>query len=144
MERFEIVKALENANARYNALTKVVNLSDLEYKISYTIKDIYAKDITCSTSDANIATCVVNDGYVTLKLRQKGKVNLQIQSEENNIIYYKDKVVSLLPKIVLMRANNIDVAKMFEKKHVKIINSSKLESHPIWMAFFLNNYSIFI
>ena len=45
--------------------------------------------------------------------------------EENNIIYYKDKVISLLPKIVLMRANNIDVAKMFEKKHVKIINSTK-------------------
>ena len=95
-------RIVKNINLRFDLSEKdykdgiKVNLSDLEYKLSYTIKDIYAKDITCSTSDANIATCVVNDGYVTLKLRQVGKVNLQIQSEENNVIYLAEVDVEIV------------------------------------------------
>lgn len=95
-------RIVRNINLRFDLSDKEysegikVNLSDLEYKLSYTIKGIYAKDIKCSTSDANIATCVVNDGYVTLKLRQKGKVELQIQSEDDTTIYIANVDVEIV------------------------------------------------
>ena len=95
-------RIIKNINLRFDLSDKdysdgiKVNLSDLEYKLSYTLKDIYDKDITCTTSDANIATCVVNDGYVTLNLRQKGKVTLQIKTEQNDAIYIAEVDVEIV------------------------------------------------
>ena len=94
-------KIIKNINLRFDLSDKdykdgiKVNLSNLEYKLSYTLKDIYGKNVTCSTNDASIATCRVEDGYVVLNLKQVGKVNLQIQSEENDAIYIAEVDVEI-------------------------------------------------
>ena len=59
--------------------------------------------------------------------------------EKDNKIYYDSKEISDLPKLVLLRGNDIKVCEIFEKRGIKIINSSytiinccdKLKTHNI-------------
>jgi len=44
-----------------------ISLNEQAPKISYTYKNIHPNDLACSTSDASLATCYVEDGYVEWK-----------------------------------------------------------------------------
>lgn len=64
-----------------------ISLDDSSFKITYSYKNIDPKNMTCSTSDADIATCVVNDGYVVINPKKAGKITVTISTDFNDIIY---------------------------------------------------------
>lgn len=69
-----------------NELMKI-NLEDGNYKISYSAKGINPKDLTCVTSNAKIATCVVEDGYIRIIPKKKGTVKVELVSKTNGTRY---------------------------------------------------------
>lgn len=48
----------------------------------------------------------------------------QLLKEKDNILYYDNEIVSELPKIALLRGNDMNVSSMLEKRGIKVINST--------------------
>ncbi len=63
------------------------SLSDVSPKISYHYKNIVPGEFTCSTNDASIATCYVEDGYVVLNPKAVGKVTIYLRTHANGKTY---------------------------------------------------------
>ncbi len=61
--------------------------SDINAKLSYSYKNINPKDLTCITSDANIAVCYVKDGYVVINPKGIGLVDIILESKINGKTY---------------------------------------------------------
>ena len=77
-----------NKDLRFDKDYLNVSVSDENIKLTYTFTNINPHEFTCSTSDANIATCYVNkDGYVVINPKSEGKVTIFLQTEENDRIY---------------------------------------------------------
>lgn len=63
----------------------------------------------------------------------------ELFEEKNNQIYYDNKILEELPKIVLLRGNDTNVSSLFEKRNIKVINSTytikncvdKLKTHML-------------
>ncbi|MBQ7641033.1 MAG: RimK family alpha-L-glutamate ligase [Acholeplasmatales bacterium] len=63
----------------------------------------------------------------------------QLLKEKDNILYYDNEIVTELPKIALLRGNDMNVSSMLEKRGIKVINSTytiencvdKLKTHNI-------------
>lgn len=63
----------------------------------------------------------------------------ELFEEKDNQIYYDNKILNELPKIILLRGNDINVSTIFEKRNIKVINSTytinncvdKLKTHKI-------------
>lgn len=64
-----------------------VTLGDPDIKISFSYKKLKPGKFTCSTSDANIATCHVVNGYVVVSPKAQGNVKIYLQTEANGKIY---------------------------------------------------------
>ncbi len=81
-----------------------MSASDNNLKIGFTYKNINPGNFTCTTSDANIATCYVSDGYVIVNPKNPGEVNVILQTSTNGKIYKASTKVTILEskrKIVL-------------------------------------------
>jgi len=65
----------------------VIYLEDGDYKLSYTAEGFKAKKYSCKTSNAKIATCVVKDGYVIIKPKERGHFTLTISAKANGYKY---------------------------------------------------------
>lgn len=73
-----------------------VSVSEESIKLTYTYTKINPKELTCITSDANIATCYVNkDGYVVINPKSEGKVTVTLQTEENDHIYQATATINI-------------------------------------------------
>lgn len=48
----------------------------------------------------------------------------QLLEEKDNILYYDNEIVTELPKIALLRGNDMNVSSMLEKRGIKVINST--------------------
>lgn len=64
-----------------------VTLDENEFKLTYSYKNIETKNMTCTTSDADIATCVAYDGYVVVNPKKTGKITITLSTTFNDIIY---------------------------------------------------------
>lgn len=76
-----------NTNVLFDVFESTITLDEDTFKIGYTIKKIVADNLTCTTSDADIATCVVKNGYVEVTPKKEGTVTISIESEQNDWIY---------------------------------------------------------
>jgi len=76
-----------NKDLRFSADAFEVYVGDSKVKLSYFYKNINPSEIICSTSDANIATCYVQDDYVVINPKQAGIVDIILQAETNGKIY---------------------------------------------------------
>lgn len=66
---------------------RTIYLKDGDKKISFTLHGVEAKDFSCTTSDADIATCVVKDGYIIVKPLKVGKVVITLSTEVGKTKY---------------------------------------------------------
>ena len=48
----------------------------------------------------------------------------ELLKEENNNLYYDNILITVFPKIVLLRGNDTNVSKILEKRGIKVINST--------------------
>lgn len=62
-------------------------LSDVRTKISFTYKHINPNGFTCSTSDADIATCYVSNNYVIVIPKKVGEVTVYLRTTANGKTY---------------------------------------------------------
>lgn len=63
------------------------SLDENDFKITYSYKNIETNNMTCTTSDADIATCVAYDGYVVVNPKKAGKVTVTLSTIFNDIVY---------------------------------------------------------
>ena len=81
-----------------NDATLKVNLEDGFFKISYTLNGIKAKDLVCTTSDAKIATCTVEDGYIKVYPHKKGRVQIEVSTNVNGTKYIAKTTIEIISK----------------------------------------------
>ncbi len=76
-----------NTNLVFVSQSSEITLDDTGYKLAYTIKNIKGDDVHCTTSDANIATCVAEKDYVVIYPKKEGTVKIFAETEKNDILY---------------------------------------------------------
>ncbi len=64
-----------------------MHLSDENGKITFTYQNISPKEFTCTTSNAEIATCFVKDDYVVINPKKAGTVDVVLETKTNGKIY---------------------------------------------------------
>ena len=77
-----------------------MSLSDEDVKLSYYFNKINPDKITCFTSDASIATCYVKDGYVVVKPKKTGNVNVYAEAYTNGKRYQAKSRVTRFCKYI--------------------------------------------
>ncbi len=80
---------LENTNKNlfFDEKEPSITLDDTAFKLTYSYKDIIPGEVVCTTSDAEIATCVAYDGYVVINPKKTGKVTIYASTTSNGIVY---------------------------------------------------------
>ncbi len=63
------------------------SLSDTNAKVLFTYHNINPKDFTCTTSDAEIATCYVQDNYIVINPKGMGSIDITLEAKVNGKIY---------------------------------------------------------
>lgn len=80
-------REINNKNLYFDIQEATITLDDASFKLTYSYKDINAKDVVCSTSDAEVATCVAYDGYVVVNPKKAGIVTIYATTTFNDIVY---------------------------------------------------------
>ena len=57
---------IKNKYLKFDTDKMEISLSDSKAKLSFSYRNINPKEFTCTTSDASIATCYVENGYVVI------------------------------------------------------------------------------
>lgn len=78
---------IKNKELIFDKNKHTISLSDNKYKLAYSYKNIIPENLKCSTSDANIATCIVENGYVVIYPKKVGEITVFLQTEVNDKIY---------------------------------------------------------
>jgi len=73
-----------------------IRLSDIKPKLGFYYQHISPEEFSCSTSDAEIATCYVVDGYVVINPKKAGEVLITLQTNTNGKIYQATSKVTIL------------------------------------------------
>jgi len=73
-----------------------ISLNEQAPKISYTYKNIHPNDLACSTSDASLATCYVEDGYVIVRPKALGEVMVYLNANANGKTYIASVRVTIV------------------------------------------------
>lgn len=76
-----------NKNLTFDSKEEEITLNDKNYKISFSYDVINPTEFTCTTSDADVATCYVKDGYVVINPKKVGKISVFVETKTNNKIY---------------------------------------------------------
>lgn len=87
-----------NKELKFDITKDNINLSDKEYKLSFSFSSINPSEFTCKTSDANIATCYVKDGYVVVIPKGPGKVIVYVEAVANGKIYQASTELNIADK----------------------------------------------
>lgn len=74
-----------------------MSLSDVRTKISFTYKHINPNGFTCSTSDADIATCYVSNNYVIVIPKKVGEVTVYLKTTANGKTYEASTKAVIIP-----------------------------------------------
>ena len=81
------LKVIVNKDLTFDKNNLSMSLSDTNLKLSYSYKNINPDKFTCKTSDANIATCYIEDGYVVVNPKDLGKVDIFVDTVTNGQKY---------------------------------------------------------
>lgn len=76
-----------NKELTFDIRDSSISLDENEFKITYSYKNIETKNVTCTTSDADVATCVAYEGYVVVNPKKTGNVIITISTTFNDIVY---------------------------------------------------------
>ncbi len=78
---------IRNRDLQFDVEQTEMSLSDGKTKVSFSYKNINPNGFTCSTSDAEIATCYVSNNYVVVIPKKAGEVTVSLQTKTNGKIY---------------------------------------------------------
>lgn len=81
------LETIIDRDLKFDVDSITISLSDVRAKLSYSYKNINPKEFTCSTSDATIATCYVENGYVIINPKKVGNVKVTLSTETNGKRY---------------------------------------------------------
>lgn len=99
-----------------------ITLDDKAFKLSYSYENISPSKFTCTTSNADVATCVAHDGYVEVNPKNVGEVTIYIETETNGKVYRgsslikvgkSSKYISLSSKKGTINLNQTNKLKVF-------------------------------
>ncbi len=88
-------EVIRNKYLKFDSDNVEMSLSDVNYKLSYSYDYIIPKNLTCTTSDATIATCYVENGYVVINPKSEGTVTITLSGEANDKKYEATATVTI-------------------------------------------------
>lgn len=113
------LETIRNKDLKFEKDYLEISLSDAKSKLGFTYKNIKPTKFTCTTSDADIATCYVDGNHVVIIPKKKGTVTITLQTKANNKIYEataKIKITSTRRYIRLTsESGTINLARTNEK-----------------------------
>ncbi len=77
----------KNKELQFDNNNVEMSLSDERMKLSFSYKNINPSIFSCSTSDANIATCYVSNDYVVVIPKTTGKIVVTLHTSTNGKVY---------------------------------------------------------
>ncbi len=80
-------EVIKNKELKFDNETAEMSISDSKMKLSFSYKNIDPDSFTCSTSNAEIATCYVSNNYVVIIPKSPGKVTVTLQTTTNGKTY---------------------------------------------------------
>ncbi len=89
-------EVIKNQELKFDTDYVEMSLSDTNTKIGFSYTNINPKGFTCSTSDAEIATCYVINNYVVVIPKKIGEVTIYLQTTTNGKVYEATTQVSIL------------------------------------------------
>ncbi len=117
-------ETIKNGLLKFVTDSLEISLSDAKAKLGFTYKDINPKEYTCMTSDANVATCYVEDNYVVINPKTAGIVTITLRTETNGKIYEATATVTITDATkYISLANNSGTINLFFTKE-KAVNYS--------------------
>lgn len=81
------LEVIRNRDLRFDLDHLTIKVSDKNGKISFSYDNIKPEKFVCKTSDASIAVCYVEDGYVVVVPKKPGKVTVTLETETNGKKY---------------------------------------------------------
>ncbi len=101
-------ETIKNGELTFDIKNLVMSVSDNNAKIGFSYKKINPDKFTCTTSDANVATCYVSNGYVVVIPKSIGNVTVTLQTETNGKIYQATANVTITDanKYIALSKNN--------------------------------------
>lgn len=84
-----------NKDLIFDVETMEMALSDEDGKLSFYYYNIMPETFTCYTSDAQIATCYVDDEHIVIKAKTAGKVDVTLETKSNGKTYQAKASVTI-------------------------------------------------
>ena len=106
--------------------SKTIKLKNGDYKIGFTLRGVESDKFTCTTSDSEIATCVIEDGYVRVKPLKAGTITLTVETEVNGIRYIAQTKIKIVGEE--SSSSNDKDSKTSHSKHSKNKSDKKNSS----------------
>lgn len=101
-----------------------MSLSDNNLKISFSYRNIYPTSFTCTTSDANVATCYVKDGYVIVNPKGVGETIIYLQTNANGKIYKASTKVIVTEEVRTIKLSSKSGTIYLESNNTKYVSFS--------------------
>ncbi len=86
---------IKNKYLKFDTDKMEISLSDSKAKLSFSYRNINPKEFTCTTSDASIATCYVENGYVVINPKSAGTVTVTLKTTANGKSYEATATVTI-------------------------------------------------
>lgn len=80
-------RTIRNYQLRFEKSHLKMSLSDAKYKLRFIEEYISPKKFTCTTSDAEVATCYVVNDHVVINPKKEGTVHILLETKINHTIY---------------------------------------------------------
>ena len=80
-------RVIKNQDLTFDLESLTISLSDTKSKLGFSYKSIVPEGFTCTTSDADIATCYVDGNHIVINPKKEGLVTVTLETKTNGNIY---------------------------------------------------------
>ena len=105
----ELVK-IYNEELKFISVKGEVEIDNI-YKLEFITDEINSENFTCTTSDAEVATCMVKDNYVEVYPKKEGKVTVSVITEVNGKEYIGTHILTIKDVVreIILSTNNLNI-----------------------------------
>ncbi len=88
-------KIIKNEELTFDLSELEISESDEKTKLTFSYEKINPEEFTCTTSDASIATCYVENDYVVINPKKEGTVTVTLATDTNGNTYQATSKVTI-------------------------------------------------
>lgn len=114
-------RTIRNYQLRFEKSHLKMSLSDAKYKLRFIEDHISPKKFTCTTNDAEVATCYVVNDHVVINPKKEGIVHILLETKINHTIYQATATIVIgRPTKFIKLSNNSGVINLNETNQILV------------------------